>query len=97
MTEALFPAPPDDEVDPLAVEHVAPVVVWLGTRAAGPVNGNVFVTYGGKIGVMKAPSLDAAFASNDETWTVAELEQTVGQFLADGNRHTFAVGNDLRL
>lgn len=97
MTEALFPAPPDDEVDPLAVEHVAPVVVWLGTRAAGHVNGNVFVTYGGKIGVMKAPSLDAAFASNDETWTVAELEQTVGQFLADGNRHTFAVGNDLRL
>jgi NAD(P)-dependent dehydrogenase (short-subunit alcohol dehydrogenase family) len=97
MTEALFPPPPEDEIDPLAVEHVAPVVVWLGTREADHVNGNVFVTYGGKVGVMKAPSLDAAFSSDGETWTVAELEKTVGHFLADGNRHTFAVGNDLRL
>ncbi len=97
MTEAVFPPPPEDETDPLAVEHVAPVVVWLGTREADHVNGNVFVTYGGKVGVIKAPSLDAAFSSHGETWTVAELEKTVGHYLADGNRHTFAVGNDLTL
>jgi NAD(P)-dependent dehydrogenase (short-subunit alcohol dehydrogenase family) len=97
MTEAVFPPPPEDEIDPLAVEHIAPVVVWLGTREADHVNGNVFVTYGGKVGVMKAPSLDASFASDGDTWTVAELEKTVGHYLADGNRHTFAVGNDLKL
>lgn len=97
MTEAMFPPPPEDEIDPLAVEHVAPVVVWLGTREAEHVNGNVFVTYGGKIGVMHAPTLDAAFSSDGETWTVAELEKSVGHYLADGNRHTFAVGNDLKL
>lgn len=97
MTEAVFPPPPDDQIDPLAVEHVAPVVVWLGTREADHVNGNVFVTYGGKIGVMKAPTLDAAFSSGGETWTVGELAASVGEYLADGNRHTFAVGNDLKL
>jgi NAD(P)-dependent dehydrogenase (short-subunit alcohol dehydrogenase family) len=97
MTEAVFPPPPEDEIDPLAVEHIAPVVVWLATREADHVNGNVFVTYGGKVGVMKAPSLDASFASDGDTWTVAELERTVGHYLADGNPHTFAVGNDLKL
>ncbi|HVT21711.1 MAG TPA: SDR family NAD(P)-dependent oxidoreductase [Mycobacteriales bacterium] len=97
MTEAVFPPPPDDEIDPLAVEHIAPVVVWLGTRESDHVNGNVFVTYGGKIGVMHAPTLEAAFSSAGDTWTVAELENSVGHYLADGNRHTFAVGNDLKL
>jgi NAD(P)-dependent dehydrogenase (short-subunit alcohol dehydrogenase family) len=98
MTEATFPpAPEGDEVDPWAIEHVAPVVVWLATKAADHVTGNVFVVYGGKVGVMKAPSLDRAFATVGETWSVDELEKTVGAYLGDGERHTFAVGNDLKL
>ena len=98
MTEATFPPPPEgDEVDPWAIEHVAPVVVWLGTRAADHVTGNVFVVYSGKVGVMKAPQLDAAFTRAGETWTVDELDKTVGSFLGDGNRHGFAVGTDLKL
>jgi 3-oxoacyl-[acyl-carrier protein] reductase len=98
MTEATFPAAPDgDEIDPWAIEHVSPVVVWLGTRGADHVTGNVFVVYGGKVGVMKAPALDAAFATGGDTWTVDELSQSVGAFLGDGNRHGFAVGNDLKL
>jgi 3-oxoacyl-[acyl-carrier protein] reductase len=98
MTESTFPPAPDgDEVDPWAIEHVAPVVVWLGSKAAEHVTGNVFVVYGGKVGVMKAPSLDGAFSSSGETWTVDELDATVGAFLGDGNRHGFAVGTDLKL
>jgi 3-oxoacyl-[acyl-carrier protein] reductase len=98
MTEATFaPAPDGDEIDPWAIEHVAPVVVWLGTRGADHVTGQVFVVYGGKVGVMKAPSLDRSFATGGETWTVEELEKSVGSFLADGERHGFAVGNDLTL
>ena len=98
MTEATFPPPPEgDEVDPWAIEHVAPVVVWLGTRAADHVNGNVFVVYSGKVGVMKAPTLDGVFATEGETWTVDELDKTVGAFLGDGQRHGFAVGTDLKL
>src|SRR3954454_15501283 len=98
MTEATFPAPPEgDEVDPWAIEHVAPVVVWLGSRAADHVTGNVFVVYSGKLGVMKAPTLDGVFTTQGETWTVDELDKTVGAFLGDGNRHGFAVGTDLKL
>jgi NAD(P)-dependent dehydrogenase (short-subunit alcohol dehydrogenase family) len=98
MTEATFPpAPEGDEIDPWAIEHVPPVVVWLGTRGADHVTGNVFVVYSGKVGVMKAPSLDASFGAAGETWTVDELEKTVGVFLGDGERHGFAVGNDLKL
>ncbi len=98
MTEATFPpAPQGDEVDPWAIEHVVPVVIWLGTRSADHVTGQVFVVYGGKLGVMKAPSLDRAFAAASETWTVDELGSTVGAFLSDGERHGFAVGNDLKL
>ena len=98
MTEATFPPPPEgDEVDPWAIEHIAPVVVWLGSRAADHVTGNVFVVYSGKVGVMKAPTLDGVFSSEGETWTVDELDKTVGAFLGDGNRHGFAVGTDLKL
>lgn len=98
MTEATFPPAPDgDEVDPWAIEHVAPVVVWLGSRAADHVTGNVFVVYSGRVGVMKAPTLDGVFATDGETWTVDELDKTVGAFLGDGARHGFAVGSDLKL
>lgn len=98
MTETTFPpAPEGEEIDPWAIEHVAPVVVWLGTRGADHVTGQVLVVYGGKVGVMKAPSLDRAFAAAGETWTVDELSKTVGVFLGDGDRHGFAVGNDLTL
>ena len=98
MTEATFPPAPDgDEIDPWAIEHIAPVVVWLGSRAADHVSGNVFVIYSGKVGVMKAPSFDGTFSAAGETWTVDELDKTVGAFLGDGARHGFAVGSDLSL
>ncbi len=98
MTESTFPpAPEGDEIDPWAIEHVPPLVVWLGTRGADHVTGNVFVTYSGKVGVMKAPTFDATFAAAGETFTVDELDKTVGAFLGDGARHGFAVGSDLSL
>jgi NAD(P)-dependent dehydrogenase (short-subunit alcohol dehydrogenase family) len=98
MTEATFPPAPDgDEIDPWAIEHVAPVVVWLGSRAADHVTGNVFVVYSGKLAVLKAPVVEAAFAAAGETWTVDELDKTMGTFLADGDRHGFAVGSDFTL
>ncbi len=98
MTEALFPPQPTgDDVDPLAAEHITPVVVWLGTRRAAEVSGNVFITYGGKVGVMMAPAVDAVFAATGDSWAAGELERTVGAFLADGARHGFAVNDGLTL
>jgi 3-oxoacyl-[acyl-carrier protein] reductase len=98
MTEATFPPPPDgDEVDPWAIEHVVPLVVWLGTRGADHVTGQVFVVYGGRVGVMRAPTLERSFAAAGDTWTVGELDATVGEFLANDGYHGFAVGNDLKI
>jgi NAD(P)-dependent dehydrogenase (short-subunit alcohol dehydrogenase family) len=98
MTEATFPPVPEGaRIDPWGIEHVAPVVVWLATRGADHVTGQLFVVYGGKVGVMKAPTLEQSFATGGETWSVSELADTVGAFLADGDRHGFAVGNDLTL
>lgn len=94
MTEGTFPPPPEGGIDPLSVEHVAPVVVWLGSPVSAHVTGQVFVVYGGKVAIMKAPSLDAAFATAGDTWTVDELDKTVGSYLADGGHHGFAVGTD---
>jgi 3-oxoacyl-[acyl-carrier protein] reductase len=96
MTEGMFPEGGADDVDPFAPEHVAPVVVWLGTKAAQKVTGQVFVIYGGKVGVMKAPTVDASFTASAETWSVDELDKTVGAFLAEG-QHGFAAGADLQL
>jgi 3-oxoacyl-[acyl-carrier protein] reductase len=98
MTAATFPPPPEgDEVDPWAIEHVVPLVVWLGTPGADHVSGQVFVVYGGRVGVMRAPTLEHSFAASGDTWTVGELEATIGEFLADGGYHGFAVGNDLKI
>jgi NAD(P)-dependent dehydrogenase (short-subunit alcohol dehydrogenase family) len=98
MTEKSFPPPPDgDEVDRFAIEHIAPVVVWLATRGADAVNAQVFVVYGGKVAVMKAPTLDASFSTTGDTWTVDELAETVGAFLGNGDEHGFAVSNTLKI
>ncbi|HTR70663.1 MAG TPA: SDR family NAD(P)-dependent oxidoreductase [Mycobacteriales bacterium] len=98
MTAAGFAAPPEgDEVDPYAIEHVMPVVIWLGTREASAITGQVFVVYGGKVAVMKAPTLDASFSTTGETWSVDELAKTVGAFVTNGDEHGFAVSTNLRI
>ena len=99
MTEATFPpAPEGDEIDPWAIEHVAPVVVWLGTRGADHVTGQVFVVYGGKVGVMKAPTLDARVQRpTARPGRSPSSRRRSATFLGDGDRHGFAVGNDLKL
>ena len=97
MTDGMFPVPEGDVVDPWAAEHIAPLVVWLATKPAEHVTGNLFVVYSGKVGVMKAPTFDATFASDGDTWSVDELDKTVGAFLGDGQPHGFAVGTDFSM
>jgi hypothetical protein len=53
--------------------------------------------YGGKIGVMKEPTLDYVVAAGGETLEVDELDRTVGRFLGNGDRHGFAVSDELAL
>ena len=54
MTAELMGPPPDAAVDPLAPEHVAPLVVYLASPAAETINGEVFVVHGGVAAVMES-------------------------------------------
>ncbi|HEX5294798.1 MAG TPA: SDR family NAD(P)-dependent oxidoreductase [Streptosporangiaceae bacterium] len=75
MTAGRMGAAPDAAVDPLAPEHVAPLVVYLASPAAGEINGEVFVVHGGVAAVMDPPRVRATFraadhGSADGTWTL---------------------------
>jgi NAD(P)-dependent dehydrogenase (short-subunit alcohol dehydrogenase family) len=81
MTADLMgPPPAGGAVDPLAPEHVAPLVVYLASPAAEAINGEVFVVHGGVAAVMDPPRVRAVFRSGaaDGMWT----PESVGQALA---------------
>ena len=59
MTADLMGAPPERGPDPLAPEHVAPLVTYLASPAAAGINGEVFVVHGGVAAVMEPPRVRA--------------------------------------
>jgi NAD(P)-dependent dehydrogenase (short-subunit alcohol dehydrogenase family) len=82
MTEAQFEAPPAAGVDPMSTDHVAPFVAWLASPAAGHVNAQVFVVYGGKVALLRPPSVDRMFEAPGGRWTQEDLDRLVGGELA---------------
>ncbi|MFJ8823360.1 SDR family oxidoreductase [Streptomyces sp. NPDC102467] len=85
MTEATFAetmaAPGSGGFDAMAPENVSPLVVWLGSAAAGDeVTGRVFEVEGGRITVMEGwragPTVDKA-----ERWTPAGAGGAVRELL----------------
>jgi NAD(P)-dependent dehydrogenase (short-subunit alcohol dehydrogenase family) len=88
MTADLMGGPPEGAVDPLAPEHVAPLVVYLASPAAAGINGEVFVVHGGVAAVMAPPSIRATtraadHGSADGMWTLESVAQALGP-LFDG-------------
>ena len=74
MTAAMMSPPPEEGPDPLAPEHVTPLVVYLAGPEAEGVNGEVFVVHGGVIAVLEPPRLREVFhaaehGSADGMWT----------------------------
>ncbi len=81
MTASLMGAPPaGDGPDPLAPEHVAPLVTYLCGPAAEWINGEVFVVHGGVAAVLNPPSIREVFRADsaDGMWTVESVERAVG-------------------
>jgi NAD(P)-dependent dehydrogenase (short-subunit alcohol dehydrogenase family) len=78
--ELMGPAPAAGSVDPLAPEHVAPLVVYLASPAADAITGEVFVVHGGVAAVMEPPRIGSVFRSDsaDGMWTL----ESVGRALA---------------
>jgi 3-oxoacyl-[acyl-carrier protein] reductase len=76
MTEDVFAGleRPDDGLDPLAPEHVAPLVGYLASPAAARVNGQLLVVHGGMVAIVERPRVAAKFDSKQETFTYDELD-----------------------
>jgi NAD(P)-dependent dehydrogenase (short-subunit alcohol dehydrogenase family) len=100
MTADLMGAPPQGAVDPLAPEHVAPLVTYLAGPAAAGINGEVFVVHGGVAAVMDPPRVRTKFRADsaDGMWTLDSVASALGPaFTSDGNTAGFACEDTLSL
>lgn len=99
MTASTFgAAAPADGPDPLSVEHVAPFVAFLASPAADAISGQVFVVHGGKIALLRAPTIEKRFDAAGPTWTAEELADSVGGYFAERDpAATFAAMEILEL
>ena len=93
MTADLMGAPAVGQVDPLAPEHVAPLVLYLASPAADGINGEVFVVHGGVAAVMEPPRiratvLAAEHGSADGMWTLESVQRALSPMFtaAPGSR-----------
>ncbi|WP_128428068.1 3-oxoacyl-ACP reductase [Streptomyces cyaneus] len=76
MTEDVFAGlgRPADGLDPLAPEHVAPLVGYLAAPAAARINGQLLVVHGGMVAIVERPRVAAKFDSKQEAFTHDELD-----------------------
>ncbi|MFD8737068.1 3-oxoacyl-ACP reductase [Streptomyces sp. NPDC059618] len=100
MTEDVFAGfgLPEDGLDPLAPEHVAPLVGYLASPAAAHVNGQLLVVHGGMVAVVERPRVAAKFDSKQDTFSHDELDALLTPYYADRPRgETFAAAEVLAL
>ncbi|MGW2382441.1 3-oxoacyl-ACP reductase [Streptomyces sp. NPDC001658] len=100
MTEDVFAGleRPEDGLDPLAPEHVAPLVGYLASPAAARVNGQLIVVHGGMVAIVERPRVQAKFDSKQDTFSYDELDALLTPHYAgrpDGE--TFAAADVLGL
>jgi NAD(P)-dependent dehydrogenase (short-subunit alcohol dehydrogenase family) len=87
MTADLMGEAPDAAVDPLAPEHVAPLVVYLSSPAASGITGEVFVVHGGVAAVMEPPRIRTVFLANehgsaDGMWSLESVASALAPMAA---------------
>ncbi|MEV0256635.1 3-oxoacyl-ACP reductase [Streptomyces sp. NPDC050732] len=101
MTEDVFAGfeePAEGRLDPLAPEHVAPLVGYLASPAAGRVNGQLLVVHGGMVAVVERPRVAAKFDAAKEAFTFDELDEVLSPYYADRPANeTFAAAEVLGL
>ncbi|SES02599.1 3-oxoacyl-[acyl-carrier protein] reductase [Streptomyces sp. yr375] len=85
MTEDVFAGfeQPADGLDPLAPEHVAPLVGYLASPAAARINGQLLVVHGGMVAVVERPRVQAKFDSKQDAFSYDELDAVLTPHYAD--------------
>ncbi|MFI0905572.1 3-oxoacyl-ACP reductase [Streptomyces sioyaensis] len=101
MTEDVFAGfqePEDGALDPLAPEHVAPLVGYLASPAAAQVNGQLLVVHGGMVAIAERPRIAAKFDTAKEVFSYAELDELLTPYYAQRPANeTFAAAEVLGL
>ncbi|MGV9247069.1 3-oxoacyl-ACP reductase [Streptomyces sp. NPDC003710] len=93
MTEDVFAGAerPPEGLDPLAPEHVAPLVGYLASPAAAQVNGQLLVVHGGMVAIVERPRVGARFDTKQDAFTYDELDALLTPHFAQRPRgETFA-------
>ena len=90
MLAGLMSPPPDDGPDPIAPEHVTPLVTYLASPAAERINGEIFVVHGGVAAVLNPPSIRAVFRADtpDGMWTLPGRARRPGRRVRRSARPT---------
>ncbi|WP_128381492.1 3-oxoacyl-ACP reductase [Streptomyces cavernae] len=85
MTEDVFAGleKPEAGPDPLAPEHVAPLVGYLASPAAAQVNGQLLVVHGGMVAIVERPRVAAKFDTKQDAFTYDELDALLTPHYAD--------------
>lgn len=85
MTEDVFAGfgESDDGLDPLAPEHVAPLVGYLASPAAERINGQLLVVHGGMVAIVERPHVQAKFDSKQDVFSYDELDAVLTPHYAE--------------
>ncbi|MCX4909168.1 3-oxoacyl-ACP reductase [Streptomyces sp. NBC_00878] len=87
-----------NRLDPLAPEHVAPLVGYLASPAAAHVNGQLLVVHGGMVAIVERPRVAAKFDTKQDAFTYDELDALLTPHYADRPAgETFAAAEVLGL
>jgi NAD(P)-dependent dehydrogenase (short-subunit alcohol dehydrogenase family) len=102
MTADLMGTAPAAGPDPLAPEHVAPLVTYLASPAADKINGEVFVVHGGVVAVLEPPRIRASFlakehGSADGMWSLDAIAGALSGFETGPSGAGFACEDTLAL
>ncbi|MFD9910585.1 3-oxoacyl-ACP reductase [Streptomyces sp. NPDC059063] len=93
-----FAEPGEGELDPLAPEHVAPLVGYLASPASGRVSGQLLVVHGGIVAVVERPRVGVVVEAAKGAFSAGELDEALSPyFAARPPNETFAATEVLAL
>ncbi|HEY7225608.1 MAG TPA: SDR family NAD(P)-dependent oxidoreductase [Micromonosporaceae bacterium] len=82
MTADLMGEVPPSDFDPMAPEHVAPLVAYLASPLSRRVTGEVFVVHGGMAALLGPPTVRATFRV-DGGWTTGAVRDALDPYFTE--------------